>query len=222
MVAPAWPKDWTQDKFQIGFSIDERASEGQRSRDYSWNFDGVWAGHSQKKLLSITVDSDYSKVRGGTAKLDRLKTWLRHIYRDRPPEKWNPVISLSAEGDHGLDTLLTLVAGGMRKEFGRGFVELTGGASKDVRTGESWAGDVGVLFEYHRKWGRMGLTVTPVTSYGMLGEFRLRRDRLRYTYDVGLDYELGQKLGVTYRIHRNNTTGPSQRHQYLGLTYVNN
>ncbi len=215
-------QDWTQDKFEIGLSIAESKGEGASSRDYSWNFDGLWTRHSPGRQFSITVDSDYSKVRGSGSKLDRLKTCLRRIYQNQPATEWNPVITVSTEGDHSCDTVLTLVAGGMRRAFPRGFIELTGGASKDVRTSESWAGDVGALFQYQRRWGRMGLTVNPETSYGILGEFRLRRKRMRYTFDVSLDYSLGERLGVTYHVHRNNFKGTSQRHQYLGLKYSNN
>lgn len=222
IVGAAWPEDWTQDKFQVGLSITENKSEGDSLRDFSWNFDGLWTRHGRGKLFSITIDSDYSKATRGGARLDRLKTWLRRIYQNRPPERWNPVITVTTEGDHDLGTVLTLVAGGMRKEFARGFVELTGGASKDVRTSEGWAGDIGALFQYRQAWGRVGLTVNPETSYAALGEFRLRKDRLRYTFDVSLDYSLAEKLSVTYRVHRNNSTGISQRRQYLGLTYTNN
>ncbi len=218
----AWSSDWTQDKFEIGFSIAESKGDSGSSRDYSWNFDGLWTRHHPTRLFSITVDSDYSKAENGGSEVDRLKTWLRRIYQNRPAEQWNPVVTISTEGDHDCDTVLTLVAGGMRKEFPRGFLELTAGASKDVRSAESWAGDIGALFQYQRQWGRLGLTVNPETSYGMLGEFRLRRKRLRYTFDTSLDYSLGKKLSLTYRLHRNNFKGTSQRHQYLGLTYVNN
>jgi len=214
--------DWTQDKFEIGLSIAENQGDAGTSRNYSWNFDGIWTRHHPGRLFSITVDSDYSKADDGGSKVDRLKTWLRRIYQHRPATQWNPLITISTEGDHGCDTVLTLVAGGIRKEFARGFIEFTGGASKDVRSPECWAADIGTLLSYRRQWGRMGLTVNPETSYGMLGEFRVRRKRLRYTFDVSLDYSLGGKLAATYRLHRNNFTGTSQRHQYLGLTYSNN
>ena len=218
----AWGWDWTQDKFEIGLSIAENKGEGATARDYSWTFDGLWTRHAPGKPFSITVDSDYSKGQSGSSKLDRFKTWFRQIYQKRPATEWNPVVTLSTEGDHSFDTVLTLIAGGMRKESARGFLELTGGASKDVRSAEGWAADVGALYQYERKWGRLGLTVNPETSYGVLGEFRIRKERLRYTFDVSLDYSLGQKLGAVYRVHRNNFSGTSQRHQYLGLIYSNN
>ncbi len=221
-ASPTIAADWTQDQFEVSASISENEGAGGSSRDYSWSFDGLWARHRQDRLFSITVDSDYSRQDTAGTKVDRLKTWFRHIYQDRPATEWNPVITLSTEGDHGFDSVLTLLAGGVRREFPRGFVELTGGGSKDVRSSEGWAADVGVLFHYHRSWKRLGLTVNPETSYGMLGEFRVRKERLRYTFDVSLDYTLTGKLGITYRLHRNNFTGSSQRRQYLGLTYKNN
>jgi len=221
-VTGAVAEDWTQDQFEISASIAESAGEGRTSRDYSWSFDGVWPRHKQDRLFSITVDSDYSKLSGGGAKVDRLKTWLRRIYQNKPATEWNPVITLSTEGDHGLDTVLTLLAGGMRREFEWGFLEITGGGSKDIRTNESWAADVGALFSYHQDWKRLRMTVTPQTNYGVLGEFRLRKQRLRYSFDVNLDYHLSGRLGLTYRIHGNNFEDASQRRQYLGLTYKNN
>ena len=221
-AANARAEDWTQDKFEISASISENESAGGSSRDYSWSFDGLWARHGQDRLFSITVDSDYSRQDTAGTKVDRLKTWFRRIYQDRPATEWNPVITLSTEGDHSFDRVLTLLAGGMRREFSGGFVEFTGGASKDVRSSEGWAADVGALFQYHRDWKRLGLSINPETSYDVLGEFRVRRKRLRYTFDVSLDYTLTGKLGITYRLHRNNFTGSSQRRQYLGLMYKNN
>ena len=109
----------------------------------------------------------------------------------------------------------------MRRESSHGFIELTGGVSKDVRSAESWAGDVGVLLQDQRHWGRLGLTVNPEASYAVLGEFRVSK-KTRYALDVNLDYGLSGKLGLTYRIHHNNFTGSSQRRQYLGLAYKNN
>ncbi len=222
IASTAYARDWTQDQFEVTASITENEAKGETSRDYSWGFDGLWTRHGDNEAFSITVDSDYSKVTGGSSsKLDRLKTWFRQIYQNRLATEWNPVITVSTEGNHDFDTLLTLVAGGMRRESRHGFLELTAGASKDVRSAESWAGDIGVLFQHRRNWGRLALTVKPEASYAVLGEFRLSK-KSRYTLDVALDYSLGENLGLTYRILRNNFTGDSQRRQYLGLTYRNN
>ena len=214
--------DWTQDQFEICASIAQNEGQGASSRNYSWAYDGLWTRHGEDRIFSITVDSDYSKLSGGGTKLDRLKTCLRRIYQSKPATEWNPVITLSTEGDHGADTVLTLLAGGMRREFARGFIELTAGGSKDVRSAESWVADVGALFQYKRTWNRLELNVNPEATYDMLGEVRVRKKRMRYTFDVSLDYGLTGKLALTYRIHRNNFTGFSQRRQYLGLMYQNN
>ena len=151
--------DWTQDQFEISASLSENKGAGGSSRDCSWSFDGQWTRHKPRRLFSTTVASDYNRADTAGTKVDRLKTWFRRIYQDRPATEWNPVITLSTEGDHGFSSVLTLLAGGIRREFPRGFVELTGGASKDVRSAEGWAADVGVLFQYHRDWKRLGPTI---------------------------------------------------------------
>jgi len=211
--------EWDTERLDITINLSEDYRDGERERDVAFALDSILAKAHGQSRWEFTVDSDYNRSVTGEAEFNRLKTWARYLMQKRPREKWNPLIALSTEGDHGFHSVHTLIALGARRYWKRGFIELTGGVSKDIKQHEEWVGDVGALVQYERQWGRFTWTLTPQGNLGVLGEVRLRPDRLLYTLDTGLVYDVGKHLGIGYKLQLNNTQGEDERHQLLGISY---
>lgn len=219
LAATADAQDWRTERLDIAANLTEDFAGGDSEHDFAFSLDTVLAKEHGYTRWEFTVNSDYNRSLTKEAELNRLKTWSRYLLQKRPKEKWNPLIAVSTEGDHGFHRVHALVAVGMRKHWKRGFIELTGGASKDVKTAEAWMGDVGALVQYERKWGRFTWTLTPQSNLGVLGEVRVRPDRLLYTLDTGLAYDVSEHMGIVYKLQLHNTQGEDQRHQFLGISY---
>jgi hypothetical protein len=207
------------EKLDFIANVNEDRVEGESEYDFSTSLDGVWATDMEDSRWELTMASDYDRSLSGEDEYDRLKTWFRYLMKQREETKWNPLIAVSTEGDHDLNTVQTLLALGYRKHFGQGFLELTGGASKDVRTAENWTGDVGALISLREDFGRFTWTVNPEVSYGVLGEVRFRDNRTLYSFSSALKYRLSEGMGIAYRLQLNNAQDDDRRHQFLGLSY---
>jgi len=207
------------EKLNFVANVSEDRVEGESEFDFAAAIDGVWAENMDRSRLELTITSDYDQSLSGEDEYDRLKTWVRYLIQQRPKDQWNPLIAVSTEGDHDLNQVQTLLAFGYRRHFGEGFVEITGGASKDVRTAEDWTGDIGALVSLERNSGRFTWTVNPELSYGMLGEVRYRDNRTLYSLSSGLSYRVTGGVGLSYRLQLNNTQGDDRRHQFLGISY---
>jgi len=218
--AAVYGSDWSTDKFTLALTLTEEHVGGHSSSDIATALDAIVSRPMGKGRLEFTVDSDFDRAfEGGDEDFDRLKTWSRFLLDVNPDKKWVPVIVISTEGDHGLDVVQTLAAFGWRNYMRRGFVELTAGASKDLQAADPWVGDVGMLVDMQQRWNRLTWEVRPSASMGVLGETHLRGDRILYSLSTGLNYEVGDNLGVAYNIQFNNTQGEDQRHQFLGISY---
>ncbi len=219
-LSTAFAFDIETEKIDIVLSAAERAGGGSSEWTVSWNLDGQFGTPLLGKALAITVDSDYS--RGDTSTLDRLKTGFRLLPENYEEKKrhWVPVYLLQTEGDHGIDSLHTLLATGLRQQRTYGFVEFTGGASRDVQTSQPWVGDIGATFGYEKQIGKKWKVSTgPKGEVGAIGEIRGTRDRFRYSWDVAVDYKASEKLGLGYRFWTGNTVPDARRTQWLGLTF---
>jgi hypothetical protein len=220
MVAmSAWAETETK-KFRILISANETKGETSEKLTYAWSLDGQWHQVGERIGLETTLDSDYS--RSDDTEVDRLRTAFRFISPEygKQLHKWYPIFLAQTEGDHDFDSVHTLLAFGYRQKQRHGYLEFSAGASKDIRTGESWLGDVGMAFQYERKISeRLTVSTGPKAEYGAVGEVRLRKDRLRYSWDVNIDYELGERIGLGYRLWYGNTVPNSRRTQWLGVTY---
>lgn len=218
LTTHAWALD--RKKCDVLMSATETKGDGGGSWTLAWSFDGAWAQSWSRKSLGITVDSDYSK--SDTAKLDRLRLGFRLLGSDygKIARKWYPVYLVQTEGDHGFDSMHTLGAAGYRQKRRHGFVELTAGVSKDIRESESWVGDIGAQVGYERKLGpKWSFRTGPEAEFGAVGDVRLREDRLRYSWDVAIDYRASERLGFGYRLWYGNTVPNSRRTQWIGVTY---
>ena len=205
------------DDLKATVSLISKASDQGACSDYAWSLDGAWSDRWGAHDVTLTVDSDYSRG-DDSPKYDRLKTWWRYSLKDQPATKWTPLVLVSTEGDHRADQLQTVAALGLRKSNPHGFVELSLGASKDVRTADPWTGDLGLTVGYERRFGNLGWSLKPQGAFGALGEARLRPDRFLYTMDTSLDYRLTNKMALSYRLQWGNTLADAQRMQFLGLT----
>ena len=107
----------------------------------------------------------------------------------------------------------------MRHSLPGGFFEFTAGFSKDVRTSDSWQGDVGLLVDVHKDWGRFSAGVKPQGKIYSTDEFRYRGDDFRYSVDFNANYALDDHMGIGYHLLRSNLTGTTQSDQFVGLTY---
>ncbi len=215
----AWG-DWETKKLRALLSASETKGKGDTNWTVKWNLGGQWETPQWGKKLTLKLDSDYSK--SDTAKLDRLRTGFRLLDSDygKIRRAWYPVYLLQTEGDHGLDSVHTLIAGGFRQQRKYGFLECTMGASKDIQTGESWVGDIGVEFGFEKQLGpKWRFSTGPKGEYGALGSVRYRDDRFRYSWDASLDYQASERLGVGYRLWYGNTVPNSDRTQWIGITY---
>lgn len=197
-------------------------TKGQGGSDWTvaWSLDGQWKKRGRAMDLNLTLDSDYSK--SDTAKLDRLRTGWRFLSSQygKQTYKWYPVYLLQTEGDHTGDSIHTLGAFGYRQKRSYGFFELTAGASKNLRGHDQWVGDIGFQLGYQRKLGsRWTFRTGPKGEVGALGDVRVRGDRLRYSWDVQLDYAASDKMSIGYRLWSGNTVPNSRRTQWLGLSY---
>ncbi len=218
-VPAAWG-EWETERLDIAANLTEDYRNGESEYDWATSVDSVIAREHGTQRWEFTVASDYNRSISGEAKLDRLKTWSRYLMLKRPKERWNPLISISTDGDHAFHRVQTLVALGVRKHWKDGFIEVSGGVSKDIKNSEDeWVGDVGALVQYERRWGRFTWTLSPQGNLGVLGEVRYRPNRLLYTLDTGLVYDVGRHMGVAYKVQLNNSGGDDQRHQFLGLSY---
>lgn len=206
------------DKLKLSLSITSKAGDGGSSDSYSWAGDGTWSLKEDYRKLSLQTQSRYSKL-DDDREYDQLKLWWRYTWLNVPDSKWHPVVVLSSDGDHDFGKVFTLGAFGYRKDYGPGDIELTFGASKDIRTAEAWTGDVGVLFDYAHKTGKLSMGVNPHADYGLLGEVRFRDNRFRYMVDTDLGYDIGDRLKASYRLSWGNTTDDASRIQFFGITY---
>lgn len=204
-------------KFVANLTEDRVGDESEY--DFAAALDGQWGSAEDDSRWEITVNSDYDRSISGEDEYDRLKTWFRYMLKEQVNNKWNPLIAVSTDGDHDLDQVKTLVALGWRKHFDGGYLELTGGASKDIQTADSWMGDVGALVQIEKDFGRFTWTVNPEVNYGVLGEVRFRDNRTLYSFSSGLNYELSDGMGLAYRLQLNNTQQEDRRHQFLGFSY---
>ena len=211
--------DFRAERLGVVANVTEEHVGGESEYDFAAALDGVWADQWEGARLELTIDSDFDRSLTEQDEYDRLKTWVRYLFRERPADEWNPLIAVSTEGDHDFDQVQTLVAVGLRRHFGDGFVEVTGGASKDLSTGDDWVGDVGALVQFERTWERLTWTLNPEVNYGLLGELRFRENRALYSLSSGLSYRLTGDLGIAYRLELNNTLGDDRRHQFLGISY---
>jgi hypothetical protein len=221
MVAAVCQADWDTNRLNILLSATETKGGGDTNTTVSWNLSGNWDRTLWSKILEFSLDSDYSKSEN--AKLDRLRTGSRLLDGDygKKLRHWYPVLLLQTEGNHGMDSINTLFAAGMRQKRRYGYFEATLGVSKDVRTAEPWVGDIGVEFGYERKFGdRWTVKTGPKGEYGAIGSVRLRDDRFRYSWDVNVDYKASDHLGIGYRLWYGNTVPDSDRTQYIGLSYT--
>ncbi len=199
----------------------ETATESESAWTRTWALDGGWRRRGERVTLDIIVDSDYS--RSDASKLDRLRTAYRFqsTHHGEETGRWYPMMLVQTEGNHSFSSIYTLAAYGMRRENSLGFLEATAGASKDLRTAEKWVGNVGFTLGYERKLGdRWKLHAGPKAEYGAFGDLRLAGDRLRYSLDGALDYQMTKKCGIGYRIWLGNTVPNSRRTQFFGLTYT--
>lgn len=216
-AAGAWAVQ--TEKLNVVANLTEERVQNESEYDLSTSVEGVWAQQETGVRWEFTLNSDYDRSLTAEDEYDRLKMWLRYLIQQRAKTEWNPLIMVSTEGDHDFDKVNTLVAGGYRKYFDWGFVELTGGASKDIQTGDDWVGDVGGLVQVEKGFGRFTWTVNPEVSYGLLGEVRFRENRTIYSLSTGLSYDIGRGLGAAYRLRLNNSKGDDRRHQFLGVSY---
>ncbi|MFP4248263.1 MAG: hypothetical protein ACLFU7_01315 [Armatimonadota bacterium] len=213
----AWALETEKLKFVANLSEDRIGDDSEY--DLAAALDAVWATDNPDSRWEITLNSDYDRSLTEAEDYDRLKTWFRYLLKERPQNKWNPLIAVSTDGDHGLDQVQTLVALGWRRHFDGGYVELTGGGSKDVRTSEDWKADVGALVQIEKDFGRFTWTVNPEVNYGVLGEVRVRDNRTLYSFRSGLAYEITDGVGITYKLQLDNTQQDDRRHQMLGFSY---
>ncbi|MGC9319349.1 MAG: hypothetical protein ACP5KN_15055 [Armatimonadota bacterium] len=216
-AAGAWAVQ--TEKLNVVANLTEERVQNESEYDLSTSVEGVWAQQETGVRWEFTLNSDYDRSLTAEDEYDRLKMWLRYLIQQRAKTEWNPLIMVSTEGDHDFDKVNTLVAAGYRKYFDWGFVELTGGASKDIQTGDDWVGDVGGLVQVEKGFGRFTWTVNPEVSYGLLGEVRFRENRTIYSLSTGLSYDIGRGLGAAYRLRLNNSKGDDRRHQFLGVSY---
>ena len=207
------------EKLKFIANLTEDQVGGESEYDFAASLDGVWGSREDESRWEITVNSDYDRSISGEDEYDHLKTWFRYMLKERPADKWSPLIAVSSDGDHDLDQVKTLVALGWRKHFNGGYVELTGGASKDVQTADDWMGDIGALVQVEKDFGRFTWTVNPEVNYGLLGEVRFRDNRTLYSFSSGLAYEISDGVGLGYRLQLNNTQQEDRRHQFLGFSY---
>ncbi len=206
------------EKLKVTLSLTSKSGDSGSSTDAAWAMDGTWDFTPTPRQFSLQVNSRYTKSDDG-AKFDRLKTWWRYLWKDIPETEWRPLFLISTEGDHGIDQLHTLAAFGYRKNYNRGFIELTAGASKDLQTSEAWVGDIGALVSYEKQWGKLSWGLNPQGELGVLGDVRYRDDRFRYNVDTDLGYKIGDRLRATYQLTFGNTTADSRRTQFIGITY---
>lgn len=207
-------------KINAVLSATETKGRGATSRTLTWSMDGEWREVTRSRQMVLRLNSDYS--RSENARLDRLRTSFRRLHRDygKQVHKWYPVYLVQTEGDHGFDGLHTLAAAGFRQRREYGYVEITAGASRDIRGDDEWMGDIGFEFGYERDLGNnWSVRTGPKGELGALGSARLRDDRLRYSWDVNINYQATETLGFGYRLWAGNTVRDSDRTQWVGITY---
>ncbi len=207
------------EKLKVIANLTEDQVGGESEYDFAASLDAVWGTEEENARWEITLNSDYDRSITDKDEYDRLNTWFRYLFKERADTKWNPLIAVSTDGDHDLNQVKTLVALGWRKHFDGGYLEFTGGASKDIRTAEDWMGDVGALVRLEQDFGRFTWTVNPELNYGVLGEVRVRDNRTLYSLSSGLAYEIADGVGLAYRLQLNNTQQEDRRHQFLGFSY---
>jgi hypothetical protein len=203
-------------KFKVLLSASEARSEDEGVWTYAWAMDAEF----QRGILNFTMDSDYSKTED--VRLDRLKTAFRFMDKNYGKDRyrWYPLVLIQTEGDHDGDSIHTLTSTGVRQQRRYGYIEVTGGASKDMKTSDPWVGDIGCQVMYDRQLGpKWRFKTGPRTEVGILGNVRLRPDQVRYSWDAALDYQMTNNFGIGYQLWVGNTVPGSERTQWLGVTF---
>ena len=88
-----------------------------------------------------------------------------------------------------------------------------------MQTSDPWVGDIGAQFGFEKQIGdKWKVSTGPKGEFGAIGEIRRTRDRVRYSWDVAVDYQAMKKLGVGYRLWYGNTVPDARRTQWFGVT----
>lgn len=199
-------------------SINESAGKSGNSITSAWVADGQWFYPGKSLTAEFTINSNYAKSDSGET--DRLKTSTRFV-DIRNDTYWKPVLLIQTEGDHfGRDSLQMILAAGIHHQLKKSqncFIEFTGGASKDLTTGEPWTGDIGMEFGYETTFDKWHFRTGPKGQMGAWGSARIRGDRFRFSWDFSLDYSLNKKVSLGYRLWLGNTLPDARRTQWLGI-----
>lgn len=201
-------------------SASQTKGDDDNSTTLTWHLDGTLERPAGGRLMQFGLVSDYATSE--SSEVDRLQSSVRLLTPDygEVKRRWYPVYLLQTEGDHGLEQVRTLLGAGYRQERRYGFVEATLGASKDIQSGESWKGNLGVQASYRRKLGdRWTLATGPKGEVDALGAVGISGDRFRYSWDLSLDYAVNDRLGIGYRAWVGNTVPGSDLTQWVGISY---
>lgn len=217
---PAMAGHLDTQRLRVLISANEQQGADRGDWTYAWALDGQWGQQGRRAGMELTIDSDYS--RSETATTDHLLTGWRWIgVRDARADGWKPVFLAQTEGDHRFDTAMLLLAVGMRRKHRDGFIELTAGASRDIGRADEWIGDIGLAFGYERALSRKWTVRTgPQAQYGTMGQLRVRDDRLRYSWDLNLNYRINDACSLGYRLWAGNTVPTARRTQWIGLNVI--
>jgi hypothetical protein len=193
------------------FSNDNGTSNSQYMK---WACDGILSEKTELLTYSLTVDSDLSV---GDVDFDILRTWWRVV--PTKSKQWKPIFVLNTEGDHSVERLSTTISVGVRRVIPNGFIELTVGANKDIRTADNWQSDIGLLVDYQKRFGNFGINIRPNGLYGN-GEAHLRNGRMIYILDTTLGYHFDKHFSLNYILNYNNTMGYNVSNTFIGLGYT--
>jgi len=195
-------------KLRIMLSALESTQKEVTTFNYSWALTGQWKFDN----VLFDLNSDYSK-NGDSVSLDRLQTTTRILGSKKD---LCPLILIQTKGEHNLNSVDTLISVGYRKQFKSGFLEITTGIFKDLRTDDAWVGDTGINFGITKTFGRLHIQAGPKATWDALGTARIRDNRFRYTLDFNANYTLTKKLGIGYKYYYDNKS----QTQWIGITYT--
>ncbi len=208
-------------KLNMFICMNEAKGDARDDLTVAGSLDGQWKYPFTKSYLETCIKSEYSV--GATARVDHLRTDWRLFANGygKDVTRWYPLLIVQTEGDHSLNNVNTLLGFGYRRQHPHGYLEFSGGFSKDVQHAGPWIGDIGMELAYEQKFcDHWKLKTGPKAGLGALGQIRLNEQAYRYSWDFALDYEINKEFGIGYHLWVGNTVPNSQRTQWLGVTYT--
>jgi len=214
----SWAADVEMTNLSLLGSYASTHRDGFYGVDLDTALDARFAAKNTRLNYSLVIDSDIRRSFKPVPKTtyDRLKLEFRTL--PRKTSAWKPLLYISSEGDHSFEKQVILLSSGYRYSFSHGYIEVTAGLSRNIRTQDHWKADFGSQFSYQKSWGRLTAGVKPQLRF--YSEARVAGGQWRYTFDWSVDYALRKNLAIGLSLQQSNVGDQRMGRRVLGIRYI--